>query len=148
VTASKEYVEIMARLMAGQKQQQFWKALLEVGEEFTTVDWNESKKLSDKFRCQLKACFHNCAKIAACYRSLTYCADYASNIIPVEHAWLVDRKGTVIDPTYYILDRNTADYFGVRIRYRKDRLPDDRGAPQWLPTVEKHLALQTVSNIL
>ena len=68
---------------------------------------------------ELGQCFHNAFTMAVDNPNLTYCEGYAlASILPVEHAWLEDVDGNVIDPTWKNLPgRGTATeagYFGVR----------------------------------
>lgn len=55
----------------------------------------------------------------------TYCEGYACDVggMPVAHAWVVDREGRVIDPTWegFVEERGTEEreYFGVAISYER-----------------------------
>lgn len=60
-----------------------------------------------------KNCYYNCFEILKDNLDLTYCEGYALDpnlALPLIHAWLIDRKGKVIDPTWN--DCN-AVYLGV-----------------------------------
>lgn len=62
-------------------------------------------------RGEMKDCYRN-AFHAMWRKGLLYCEGYAvygPNGIPVEHAWLCDEHGQVIDPTW----TDGCDYFGV-----------------------------------
>lgn len=45
-------------------------------------------------------CFDNAAHLALSDENLTYCEGIAIGVIPTLHAWCVDPKGRVIDPTW------------------------------------------------
>lgn len=48
----------------------------------------------------IKQCFTNAYLLAARRSDLTYVEGYAAGVIPVHHAWCVDRLGNVVDPTW------------------------------------------------
>lgn len=58
-------------------------------------------------------CYRNSALLAI-DGGLTYCEGFAmkEGLIPMEHAWLIDRDGKVIDPTW----EGNNEYFGVAFR--------------------------------
>lgn len=60
----------------------------------------------------MKACFYNSYRLAACANgALRFCEGYASgSLIPVHHAWCVDREDRVVDPTW---DEPGTAYLGV-----------------------------------
>lgn len=65
-----------------------------------------------KHTAYLKACFLNAYKLAEKYPDLKYVEGYAKaeTVCPGLHAWVVDRNGNVIDPTW----QNTGvEYYGV-----------------------------------
>ena len=72
-------------------------------------------------RCQLwrgkpKECLYNALLFAVMYPELDYVEGYALHADtridhPVEHAWCVDAKGNVIDPTWH--EKVGREYFGV-----------------------------------
>ncbi len=60
-----------------------------------------------------KNCYYNCLELLRKHRDLTYCEGYAFTEdlpLPLFHAWLVNSKGEVIDPTWKTGDA----YLGVR----------------------------------
>lgn len=59
----------------------------------------------------MKQCFLNASKIALS-KGLIYCEGYAAGIIPVLHAWLINEKDEVIDPTW----KDGDYYFGIPIK--------------------------------
>lgn len=64
---------------------------------------------------QRRMCFMNAANVALRHTSrFIYCEGYAhTGAIPVLHAWLIDRQGRTIDPTWGL---EGTEYFGVAIR--------------------------------
>ena len=77
-----------------------------------------------------KGCYYNCLQILDEHPELTYCEGYAladGLVLPVPHAWLINSKGEVIDPTWN--DRSA--YIGVSfdtdwlISFLKSRNGDD-----------------------
>ncbi|WP_313555830.1 hypothetical protein [Agrobacterium cavarae] len=66
-------------------------------------------------------CFNNATAYAVVRDDVLYAEGYAVGpelVMPVQHAWLVDRKGQVIDPTW--IDVGDHAYFGIAF---------DRGFP-------------------
>jgi len=60
-----------------------------------------------------KQCYANAGRMATRDSSLTYVEGYTTvHGVPIEHAWVVNKKGTVIDPTLKNGD-NIRGYFGV-----------------------------------
>ena len=56
-------------------------------------------------------CFMNAYNLAFNnHRRFTYVEGFAISIIPIHHAWCVDKKGIVYDPTWY---DDGVDYFGI-----------------------------------
>lgn len=75
--------------------QAFARAIRDHGAVFT------SQALPPEFeRGPKKKCFMNAGRLAMERDDLIYCEGIAHNIIPVEHAWCIDREGKVIDPTW------------------------------------------------
>jgi hypothetical protein len=56
-------------------------------------------------------CFKNCALTALANPNFTYVEGWATSVIPLHHAWLLDENGTVVDPTWG--HRPGTQYFGV-----------------------------------
>lgn len=60
----------------------------------------------------MRQCYMNAYQLASAYpRRYWYAEGYAAGIIPVEHAWVVDRNGNAYDPTWRWAD--CKEYFGV-----------------------------------
>lgn len=78
-------------------------------------------------------CFRHASKAALRNRDYTYVEGYASLTVPVHHAWLVDRNGTVIETTW---PRPGSSYYGIPFRadwLRKMRRESDYASviEQW-----------------
>lgn len=58
-------------------------------------------------------CFGNSANLAMMDPRLTYCEGYAIGVLPVHHAWVVNRKREVIDVTWR---SGGVEYYGIPIR--------------------------------
>ena len=68
------------------------------------------------FKGEPKQCFQNCFEALWNHRELSYCEGYAiykNSPIAVSHAWLVNDKLEVIDPTWIDEDSENCVYFGV-----------------------------------
>ena len=67
---------------------------------------------------ELRHCFENAFHLA-CSSNLTYVEGYANEVVPVLHAWCIDNKGKVVDPTW-VNSFNNPDtaYFGVPMKLR------------------------------
>jgi hypothetical protein len=60
-------------------------------------------------------CYANAGRLATDNHSLTYVEGYLlMHGVPLEHAWCVDAKGHVIEPT--ITERGVGGYFGIPIK--------------------------------
>jgi hypothetical protein len=62
-------------------------------------------------RGKMKQCFMNAYHLARTNSNLHYCEGVAAGIIPVMHAWCVDKNGQVHDPTWPF--DPTDQYWGV-----------------------------------
>lgn len=60
-------------------------------------------------RGRMKECYRNALMLMLDNPSYLYVEGYATGIIPVMHAWCIDKKGNVIDPTW----ADGKEYFGV-----------------------------------
>ena len=88
-------------------QLKYLKWFLKNAEHFADVDIDTSHTVSREYECVVKSCYHNCWKIVSCgnLKNLRYFEGYVWSKrvpIPLEHSWLVDSKGKVIDPTLII----------------------------------------------
>jgi len=59
-----------------------------------------------------RECFKNCLLLASAMPQYRYAEGYAMNQIPLAHAWLVDKEGLAIDPTW---PEPSEAYFGITI---------------------------------
>lgn len=82
--------------------------------------FNPTLKLPPGIKCgRLGHCFRNAATLAIDRNDLIYCEGYAAGVLPVLHAWLCDKDGNVIDPTWCRDVKGESymgtEYFGVPI---------------------------------
>lgn len=73
---------------------------------------NRSPRSDRLRRGRPKECYHNAYLLALSNPRLIYCEGYAvsGNVpLPVAHAWCIDEKGNVIDPTW----KDGRSYYGV-----------------------------------
>ena len=135
---SHEHAELVAKLFAGQKQEPVRRKFIELSDEFSVLNVAESLKLSRKYRCEIKNCYSNCLRIATRDSGYQYVEGYGMSVIPIEHAWLVNENGEVIDPTWVLTGEHfTTDYFGVRVPINKVEL--NGFAPGWLKYVLENI---------
>jgi hypothetical protein len=74
--------------------------------------WEAQALPAEYKRMTVKECFSNAMHLALDDPDLTYVEGYAqSPMIPTNHAWVVDRDGYVIDPTWDSPETN--GYFGI-----------------------------------
>ncbi len=113
---SEQYMQNIKQLLEGKPQAKFWNFMLDHATAFNNIDWERSKDISSVYQCQGRMCFKNAVRVAMVDKSLRYCEGLATAIIPTEHAWLLDKDGVVIDPTWCLLkERYHPDYFGIVI---------------------------------
>ena len=138
VNNSKQYVESYVLLSKGQKQYEVLKKFASLAEEFSSANVKESRLIAKTFKSKERECFMNCAVVAKIVPHLEYYEGWACPFIPVRHAWLVNKEGEVIDPTYCLVNKElNFDYFGMRIP--KDKIKLSSIEPTWLPIVESQL---------
>lgn len=79
--------------------------------------WNNGHPLPDDVEpMKEKMCFKNAAQMAIDSNRFIYCEGYGLSIIPVMHAWCLDKDGNVIDPTWASLPfEKGREYFGIAI---------------------------------
>jgi hypothetical protein len=72
------------------------------------VDSLRSGEVAMKYDARLKMCYENCQIIAFEVDDLTYVEGWAIEAqygLPLEHAWLVDGEGNIVDPTWWKLGK-------------------------------------------
>lgn len=116
----REYVDMIAKLQAGN-----WERLKENGEIPESVPANLLQKYGRYYPFDASSykvkhgpqhmCYMNAGRMAIADPDLTYVEGYASvHGVPIEHAWVVDKDGKVLDPTIRNADGIVA-YYGVPI---------------------------------
>src|SRR6185369_9939105 len=48
----------------------------------------------------ISQCFENCFRVASRTKAFHYCEGYAVGLLPIHHAFLIDRDGRCYDPTW------------------------------------------------
>jgi len=112
-----EYLEMMvlthkrARQVHNKKEADSWPYccmedfVLHFGEAFSF-----SELPSYIERGEMKQCFKNAYHLALSSPEHTYVEGFACGVIPVMHAWCIDSKDQVVDPTW----TDGREYYGVR----------------------------------
>ena len=103
---------------------QFQKWFLENSKLYSVVNEKLSKKVSENVNAEIKNCYYNCWKALNLSHSFDYCEGYAiSNDlpIPIEHSWLLDSSGRVVDPTLIISGLKLQKQLK---KYHQDSRPD------------------------
>jgi hypothetical protein len=92
---------------------------LEVAQEFRTIDTEWSEAIAETFLCEPKVCYENCQENAATFSDLLYLDDFVTfGHVDLEHSWLVNEDGDVLDPTLVLIPSNLTKvegYIGVEI---------------------------------
>jgi hypothetical protein len=93
------------------------------------LDWRSPPELPEPFDwMERKNCFGNATTLALQDPRLTYCEGYAmGRFLPIPHAWVVDRRGVVIDPTWW--DEDDTDDMAPRQDWQYVGVPFTR---RWL----------------
>lgn len=110
---TRQYLEVMTETFrAGRGWLSATAYILKHGRAYTLTEAS-----FDGRRGKMKECYRNAAMMAFMRPDLTYVEGYAQcGGLPIEHAWLVDADGNVIDPTIRRTKLDTmpmSDYFGV-----------------------------------
>lgn len=112
MNATKLYLESVCKIRQGQKAIGDYTCLehfiLENGHEFKSGPKSRPrsiKKMKDRY------CFQNCYELSLERRNLQYAEGFAVAVIPTIHAWCINKRSKVIDPTW----DNGQDYIGVII---------------------------------
>lgn len=101
-----DYLHVVNDMLKERQPANFASFLLKHGQQWTPAALPPTIK-----RMTMKLCFFNAAKLAMKHKELTYVEGFGNCIIPVQHAWCVDAKGNVIDPTWEKPEEAT--YFGI-----------------------------------
>ena len=75
---------------------------------------HKPQRLPKKYkRGEQHQCFMNASHLVLDNPKLTYVEGFAGHVIPVHHAWCIDKRGKVIDPTWDYPE--LCEYVGVEI---------------------------------
>ncbi len=111
-----DYVNMIVRFNQETKAKEVWNFFKENGEHFKKLNRALSGVLAQN--ATMKACYYNCQTTLMRNPNLRYYEGFAFNIIPMDHAWLIDSHGQVVDPTWALIsgwDKFKPDYFGIHI---------------------------------
>jgi hypothetical protein len=116
MNASREYLQMQVDAF-GREHARLAAWLLDHGREFT-VDERTFKGR----RMRAKECFGNATRMVVRDPSLTYVEGYVTALIPIHHAWVMRKDGSIIDPTLSLKMLNGGTrvidgYFGVPFSY-------------------------------
>jgi hypothetical protein len=103
----------LAELASDERQFGAATALLEYGRQFEPTNIKPRWLVMG----EAKRCYQNAAAYVAVRDDVFYAEGYALNLefpVPLEHAWLVDRDGKVIDPTWAEASHNV--YVGIAFK--------------------------------
>jgi hypothetical protein len=93
---------------AGYRYNGYEAYVLDRGKVYTRLSLTELERM------EAGNCFANCWSVATLRADLfTYCEGWASSVIPIHHAWLIDRAGNVVDPTWGHRQSLKMTYYGV-----------------------------------
>ena len=104
-TTVHEYLSVMATMW--DRPYSFEKFVLQHGKQYNVAPLKDKHWL---LRGKIKECFCNAALAAMWNKGLTYVEGYACGVIPVLHAWCVDKHGDVVELTWPEVG---TDYYGV-----------------------------------
>ncbi len=116
------------------KHFQFQKWFLENAKLYKNVDREQSIQVCKIIHGQIKNCYYNCWRAVNDHtiEGLTYCEGFELNYdisIPLEHCWLIDSRGNVIDPTLIINGKEFAqqmEKYGKQVdETSKDRIGNE-----------------------
>lgn len=103
-STTRQYLE----MVAGQMPRSFERFVLQHGEE------HQPHTTKCLHRGKMKECFMNAYRLVdRSNGALWYCEGFAWSIIPVLHAWAVDKDGNVFEPTWRDIG---ISYFGIAFK--------------------------------
>ena len=120
---TKQYVEMIAGGGGPGMVNRLYKRFSEKAELRLGMDQPVSRSVRRRWDCQMKQCYYNC-QLAAKLEELDRYAYYEGfaykpGLIPLAHAWLVDREtDRVVDPTWRFKGESVDDeteYLGIEI---------------------------------
>jgi hypothetical protein len=112
-SAIRTYSAAICAVAEGTAMARYHRLLLDHGTEGRGAPKPRGVKYGKK-----RECFRNALHLAMARPDLTYVEGIACWHIPTAHAWCVDAKGRVIDPTWRVpkADVPLVEYLGLRIK--------------------------------
>ena len=151
ISTIEQYIQMLIEMYS--QNSNHWESIakcyeffLENGAKLTEIDREASIK--EGLGKEAKQCYGNCQGIALYRKDLTYYDGYCMSVIPLEHAWLVNEDGEIVDPTLGIPFRGKdmlpekADYIGLpipRAYIQKIIFGESIWRPLWLTMVHEEL---------
>jgi hypothetical protein len=80
------------------------------------VNREESISAQAFLESRMKECYYNAQRFALAFDGIRYFEGFASAIIPVEHAWIVNDRGEIIETTWPVSgEYPPLEYYGIEI---------------------------------
>jgi hypothetical protein len=95
----------------------FTKWQMDNSQLFTKVNIEESKKAAKSVGAGLKQCYYNCWRLLTPLQYKYFEGFVCSKqfAFPIEHAWLVNKKGEVVDPTLILHTEKIGEFDEKRL---------------------------------
>ena len=109
-----KYIDQLADMTSRSQAGKYHKWLKYEGKLFTNISTNH---IINNVNPRIKRCYDNCSKAVIRNSNLRYYEGYVltSLGIPIEHAFLLNEKNEVVDPTLSLIDHIGIEYYGVNI---------------------------------
>ena len=119
-----QYIKLLMEM--GGTSGEIWTRFNESAHLYLDVNKEESLSVSCIYDCHIGECYSNCQEVASddphrwsYYEGCAVLMLSGGSGIPVEHAWLVDSDGRVVDPTWTtIWDKYPSkcfEYYGMEV---------------------------------
>jgi len=130
ITTLRRYVDGLLQLFTSSdcsKQLEYYTWFIENAEEFEpTIGQTPEIEFID---AEIKECFHNSIIALVFHPTWRYYEGFVFTIIPIEHAWIVDENGKVIDLTLeklkWCYEENNKSYDHPPTEYLGINIPND-----------------------
>ena len=98
---------------------------------------------------RLGECYENAWRVSNRSKAYHYVEGVALGVIPLSHAWLVDRDGHAYDPTWAGLDSGPGtSYFGVELNLDEVRLSRRHGSKSLLEDFRRDFPALTGAEVV